>query len=202
MDNSNPGQQPAGAESQQQPQYPPPQPPVSQPPQPSSQGYAPPQPQFPAQPPYQQPVYQQPVVAPKKSNRNLFLILGGVLLLLVLGCVAFFGIIFVGIMGATQPMTNAGEAFMAALRDGNYSQAYNMCSPSLQSEVVDASGLEAALATTRPSKWSFSSSKVQSNTGQLDGSATLADGRQADLRLVLDKLGNDWKVSGARITPK
>jgi hypothetical protein len=149
-------------------------------------------------------VYQQP--ASKKSNKNIFLIIGGVLLLLVCGCVGFFvvlgGTIFGGVMAATQPMADAGERFMVAFRDGNYSSAYNMFTPSLQSEIGGQDRMEETLQASRPTKWSFNSRNISNDTGQLQGTMTLTDGREADFQLTLANVGGEWKISGIDIDPR
>lgn len=192
MSNFDPNQSPTDPQPQPQPQ---PQSQYSPPPQTQpAQGYSPPP----------QTVYQQP--APKKSNRNIFLIIGGVLLLLVCGCIgsvlAFGGAIFGGVMAATQPMTDAGDRFMTALRDGNYDSAYNMCTPSLQSEFGDVATFESRVQNSRPTTWTFNSRNISNDQGQLDGSATLANGSEADLRLVLRNVSNSWKIEGVQIEPK
>ena len=41
-----------------------------------------------------------------------------------------------------------------------------------------------------------------SHEGRLEGTARVADEREATVRLVLDRVGNDWKVSGFQIRPR
>lgn len=142
-----------------------------------------------------------PPAARAGRPRWLFAVLG-CLGLLIIGCIAFFGITFFAANNLTQPMSTAGESFMTAVRDGNYAAAYALCTPALQQELGDVSEFENTMQDNRPSKWNFTSRQVENNTGQLDGTATLQDGSEADVRLVLDQVGGAWKVSGINIHPK
>jgi hypothetical protein len=142
-----------------------------------------------------------PVAAPAKRPRWLFAVLG-CLGLLIIGCIAVFGVTFFAANNLTQPMSTAGESFMTAVRDGNYPQAYALCTPALQQELGDIEEFTSTMQDNRPTKWNFTSRQVNNNTGQLDGTATLQDGSAADVRLVLDQVGGAWKVSGINIQPK
>jgi zinc ribbon protein len=217
---SGPGYQPPAASG---PGYQPPPggPPAYQPPGTSGPGYQPPpagsQTYGPAgtsgpgyQPPPGGPAYAPPpagyagpppVAAPTGRPRWLFPVIG-CLGLLIVGCMAFFGFTFFVANNLTQPMSTAGESFMTAVRDGNYPQAYALCTPALQQELGDISEFESTMQDNRPKTWSFTSRKVENDTGQLDGTATLDDGSTADVRLVLDQVGGAWKVSGINIQPR
>jgi hypothetical protein len=85
---------------------------------------------------------------------------------------------------------------MAALRDGNYSRAFDLSSPDLQDEVGDASGLEAALSAKQPATWTFTSRSISNNNGQLSGTATYKDGTSGTVDMALSKFDNAWKVVG------
>lgn len=190
------------------PQYPAPpqqgapQPPGYQPPQ-QTQTYGPA-----AQPQYQQPAagyapppYQSPATAApagRRMGRNILLIVGGVVLLLLALCAILFFVVF----NATQPMADAGEKFMTSLRDRNDQQAYDLCTSALQTEFGDVATFTSRVDASRPTKWGFTNRNVSNGTGQLDGTATLTDGRDATVRLVLDNVNNAWKISGVQINPK
>ena len=178
---SSPGSQPSGTPPGEQPYSPPAgyTPPPAQPPQ----QYAPPQ----GYPPV-------PEVPAKKKSPLLIILLaiGGIILLCVLGVFLFVG----GIFGATQPVVDAGEAYMIALRDGNYDRAFDLSSPDLQNEVGDASGLEGALSSKQPATWTFTSRSINNNDGQLSGNTTYKDGTSGTVEMTLTKLNNAWKVVG------
>ncbi|MEO6457696.1 MAG: hypothetical protein ABIO92_05415 [Chloroflexia bacterium] len=176
----------------------------SQPYQPQATGYTQPtQETQPAQPGYTDaPQYPQPapvVTAPPPaksgSGRKIALIVGGVLLGLLLLCGILFGSLFAGVMGLTQPAVDAGEKFMAALRDGNYDRAFELSTPSLQQEVGDAQMLRDALESKQPTKWSFTSRNIQNDIATLGGTTTYANNEPGQVEMELRKVGNDWMVS-------
>ena len=161
--------------------------------QPPSPGYQPP----PGGPTYTPP----PAAAPAKRPRWLFAAIG-CLGLVIIGCIAFFAITFFAASNLTQPMTNAGESFLTAVRDGNYPAAFALCTPALQQELGDAQQFASSMQDIKLTKWDFSSRRIENNTGYLEGTATLSGGKQASLQLALDQVNGDWKVSGYNIQEK
>ncbi len=137
-------------------------------------------------------------------NKKTILIIAGAALLACACCVLVIAVAIGLGFGLTEPAATAGESFMTALKNGDYAQAYALCSPSLQKEVGNARGLETAITSAQavPSKWTFTSRNVSGDEGQIDGTATFANGREGTVRLVLVKAGNDWKVSGYNWTFK
>jgi hypothetical protein len=131
------------------------------------------------------------------------LIIGGVALLGCVGCGVLFGIGIAGGLFYTQSVAATGDAFMTALRDSNYTQAYNLCTPELQRELRSAQDLERSARSNnvRPTSWNFTSRNIEGDEGRLEGTAQLEDGREATVRLALDRVGDDWKVSGFQIRP-
>jgi hypothetical protein len=130
--------------------------------------------------------------------RKIVLIVAGAVLLLIVLCVVVLGGGIAAIFQATQPVADASERFMVALRDGNYQQAYDMCTPTLQAELNDASGLEEMLTTSnrKPSTWSFASRNINNDRGEVTGTATFADNTAGTVSIVLLKSGDDWKIDG------
>lgn len=130
--------------------------------------------------------------------RKVILIVGGVVLLLLVLCGVLFGGGILALMGATQPVVDASDKFMTALRDNNFTGAYDMCAPSLQSELGDAAGLEAFVKDggRQPATWNFTSRSINNDEGVVEGTATFAGGATGTARVVLSKVGNDWKISG------
>lgn len=132
-------------------------------------------------------------------NKKVLLIVGGLALVACLVCVVFVLLVVALGVGATQPAADVGEAFMAALKSGDYSQAYNLCAPALQKEVGgNAAGLERLVKNGRvePTGWTFTSRNVENNVAQLTGTATFTGNRQGTVRVTLNQIGNDWKVVG------
>ncbi len=109
-----------------------------------------------------------------------------------------------GVVSDLQNVGTAGENFMSALRDNNYSQAYNLCGDSLQKELSSPQGLESLIknGNVHPAKWNISSRNVNGDQGQLEGSVTFDSGKEGDLRITLGKAGSDWKVIGFNMKQK
>lgn len=108
------------------------------------------------------------------------------------------GAIVVGVMGATQPLADAGEKFMVALRDGSYAQAFEKGSPGFQREATNAAGLERIVkgGNVQPTAWGFNSRNISGDTGQLEGNVTFTGGRTGTASVMLAKIGDEWKISG------
>jgi len=138
-------------------------------------------------------------------NKKLLLIIAGVAVLLCIGLVVVVAVVGgLAAVGATQPTASTGDAFMTALRDGDFSQVYQLSSPSLQKEVGSAQKLERIIkdGKVQPTEWSFNSRNVSGDQAQLDGSATFTGDRDGTVTLVLAQSGNDWKVAGFNLQEK
>lgn len=149
-----------------------------------------------------QPLPPAAAPAPKTAKtRNVVLIVIGVVLL---GCVGLAVGLGGVVMNATQPVVTAGDAFLTALKDGNYDRAYALSTPGLQQKVQNAQGLQRTLGVSRlPLKsWSFSSRSVNNAEGHVAGSGELEDGRTVAIDLQFEQTGDDWKVSGFNIQPR
>ncbi len=131
-------------------------------------------------------------------NKKVVLIIGAVLLVCCAGIVAVAALGGLAALGTTQPAAQAGENFMSALKAGDYSKAYDLCAPDLQSELKDVQGLETMITggNVQPSKWNFTSRNVNNDTAQVEGNVTFTGDRSGTVSLVLNKMGNDWKVTG------
>lgn len=140
-----------------------------------------------------------PPDAPPKRGMSPLLIIGGIVLGLLLLCGIGGALLFGGVLSATQPVANAGDAYMAALRDGDFSKAYDMSAPALQQEVGDAEGLQTALSARQIASWSFTSRNISNNQGSLSGTATYTNGDTGPVEMSLIQVGNEWKVAGINL---
>jgi hypothetical protein len=131
------------------------------------------------------------------STRTVVLIGVGLVGLAIISCVIFAGGLFAGIMGATQPVVDASDAFLTALKDGNYDRAYALSSPSLQGELQNPQGFQRVLRVNRlPLKsWTFTNRSINNQQGQVAGNGELDDGRTVTIQLQLQLTGGEWKVS-------
>lgn len=121
--------------------------------------------------------------------------------LLVVVIAAFVTILIIVISAFTQPVVTAGDAFMSALKTGNYTQAYALCTPELQKELDSVSGMATLVEPNKPAQWSWSSRSIRNGVGQLDGSLTYADGKTGTVHLVLNQVGGDWKIASFSMNP-
>ena len=105
-----------------------------------------------------------------------------------------------------QEFVKTGDAFMTALKDGNYEQAYSLFVPELQKEVGAASNLQTMIKSNnaQPEKWSFNSfnvaTKNQTQTATMSGNVTYKDGRKGAVTLEMVKVGQDWKMTKFNLT--
>ena len=131
-------------------------------------------------------------------NKKTVLMILGAALVACACCVVVIAVALALGFGLTEPAATAVESFMTALKNGDYAQAYALCAPSLQQEVGTPRGLQVAItnAKAQPKQWTFTSRNVSGDEGQLDGTATFASGREGTVRIVVQKVGNEWKVSG------
>ena len=154
------------------------------------QGYAPP-------PGGPYPVTPAPPSERKRSPiLTILLVVLGVLIICGFGSALAFGALFGGVFAVTQPVVDAGDAYMRALRDGDYDTAFELSAPSLQQEAGNAAGIAAALSSKQPSTWSFNSRNINNNDGNVSGTTTYKDGTTGTVEISLTKIGNDWKVVG------
>jgi hypothetical protein len=133
---------------------------------------------------------------PPARGRSPLLIIGIIVLSLLLICGIGGAILFSTILNATQPVVDAGEAYLTALRDGDYSRAYDLSGPALQQEVGDAEGLQTRLGTRQLASWSVNSRNISNNQGSLEGTTTYTTGETGTFEMSLTQAGNDWKVVG------
>ncbi|MBI3914645.1 MAG: hypothetical protein HY327_10740 [Chloroflexi bacterium] len=137
-------------------------------------------------------------------NKKVLLIIGGVALgacLLCAGIIVVAGALGVGL---TQPAATVGDAFMTALKNGDYDAAYNLCAPSLQQELKSARNLETLVKNgkVQPTEWTFASRDISGDSGQLDGTVKFTGNREGTVRVVLAQVGGAWKVTGFNLKEK
>lgn len=121
--------------------------------------------------------------------------------LLALGGVALVALvagILILVLSLTRPVADGADAFMGALRDGRYEQAYARAAPSLQQEVGNAEGLAARIGPYRPRQWSWSQRKLRNGIGNVSGSATWQGGNGGTAQIELHQVNDQWRVVAFR----
>jgi len=112
--------------------------------------------------------------------------------------VAFVAIVFVLVFSLTRPVVDGADAFMGALKDGRYEQAYARAAPSLQRELGDAEGLAARIGAYRPQEWGWSQRQLRNGIGQVSGRATWQGGNTGTAELELHQVNDEWRVVAFR----
>jgi hypothetical protein len=133
---------------------------------------------------------------PPARRRSPLLIIGIIVLALVVVCGIGGALLVGGVINATQPVYDAGQTYMTALRDGDYNKAYDLSAPSLQQEAGNAEGLQSVLGTKPLASWNFTSRSINNNQGSLEGTTTYTDGSTGTVTMALTQVGNAWKVAG------
>ncbi len=132
------------------------------------------------------------------SNKKIILLIA-VLALLALGaCVLLVSMgVFAG-LSATKPVADVGNAFMTALKDGDYARAYGLCSTDLQSELSSPEALQALIeeGNAQPAAWKINSRNVSDDQGQLEGTVTFTGDRSGSLSIILARADKTWKIAG------
>jgi hypothetical protein len=116
------------------------------------------------------------------------------------GIAAFLAIVIVFAFVATRGIAQAGEQFLRELGDGQYDQAHAHLSPRAR-EVISRERLAArakALRLSRVASFSWSTRNVSGERGELEGTATLANGEVVPIALELAKTTQGWGVSSIR----
>jgi hypothetical protein len=128
-------------------------------------------------------------------NRTVIIISLAVLALLCICAVAALLIFGSTIWGLTAPAANQGEAFMQALKAGNFEGAYMLCDTSLQQEIGGIAQMEQSIAQTgmKPKSWIFTSRNVKNDIATLEG--TFVSSQEGTLKITLRKVGDTWKIT-------
>ena len=121
-----------------------------------------------------------------------FLAIGGVVL------VVFVAIVLTLVLSLTRPVVDGADAFMGALKGGQYEQAYARAAPSLQQEVGDANGLAMRVGPYLPREWSWSQRKLRNGIGNVSGSASWQSGNSGTAEIELHQVNDEWRVVAFR----
>jgi hypothetical protein len=99
-----------------------------------------------------------------------------------------------------------GIDFLTKLKSSDWPGAYNLCTPDLQKEVVSASELSKRITSGGAQPVSgvlttFSDIAPGDADTQIDGTGTFGSNRVGTIRLVLDRAGSSWRISGFNLKP-
>ena len=90
-----------------------------------------------------------------------------------------------------------GNSFLSALRDDDYRTAYNLCDPSLQTELVDQTNMQYEIERyeIQPVSWEIISSSVSPDQVELIGKAAFRQHSNGEFRLTLRWYEEGWKIA-------
>jgi hypothetical protein len=92
-------------------------------------------------------------------------------------------------------ISDAGNAFMTALKDGDHAASWDMLAVNVQEEIGSPEAWAEWASIRNFPEWKFTNTEFENTTGQMDGEATL-DGVTYTVTLIFDKVDDAWKVSG------
>lgn len=110
-------------------------------------------------------------------------------------------------VGSTQEVYAIGDAFLTALKEEDYDQAYAFFVPELQQQIGDVADLQSMIQDNmaQPDEWAWTSFKQSTGEGgvqtaSLEGSLTYLDEREGAVTLTLVKIGEEWKLTSFNLT--
>jgi hypothetical protein len=115
--------------------------------------------------------------------------------------IALFSLTSCGVVTNLQSVTDTGNAFMQALKDGDNSTSWNMLTQSVKDEIGGETAWADFTAPRNFDEWSFNSTNIENTTGVLEGEAKLDDETYI-ITLVMEANGDGWLISGINIELK
>ena len=115
-----------------------------------------------------------------------------------LGLIAFIAILFFVVFSVTGPVVGGADAFMGALKDGSYEQAYQRAAPSLQQELGSAKAFGDGIGAYRPREWSWSQRSIRNSVGNVSGGVTWQNGNTGTAEIQLHQVNGEWRVVAFR----
>lgn len=128
---------------------------------------------------------------PKRRWRVWHFVLIGVLGVAVLA----FAIVTL-VTALTRPVVDVADAFMTALKDGDFARASGHTTPALQRETGGAGGFARGIGAYRPATWSWSQRSIRNGVGRVSGSVTYQNGTNGSVRLTMSQIDDNWRVEG------
>lgn len=115
--------------------------------------------------------------------------------------ITLFSLTSCGVVSSLQSVTDTGNAFMQALKDGDSATSWNMLTKDVQNEIGGEAAWADWIAPRNFSEWSFNSTNIENSTGTLEGEAKL-DQDTYKITLVMEANGDGWLISGINIELK
>jgi hypothetical protein len=89
------------------------------------------------------------------------------------------------------------NSFLAALKNGDYQAAFDLCDPALQAELIDPSNFQIEIERyqIQPLGWETVSKRSSPDQAELVGSMEFLTTEIGSFRIILRKHAEDWKVA-------
>jgi len=133
----------------------------------------------------------------EKPGRSIFRIIAIVLVTIVVVGVGMF-LFFSSLIESTEAVADAGDAFLQAVSDDDYTAAYAMVAPSMQETMGGEAGLRERFIGSGLviATWDIRSRTVREDYGEVSGDVTLERGSTLEFEIIFDNVGEEWLVSG------
>jgi len=119
---------------------------------------------------------------------------------LLCGSIVFGLLSACGVVKGLSSAKAAGNAFMAALRDGKNDESYVMLTAELQQEIGGKDAWAQFTAPRNFASWNFDSTSISSGQAQLDGQGKVGSDLY-DITLVLQQTSTGWLIAGIHFFP-
>ena len=121
----------------------------------------------------------------------------------IVGAIVLGGLITAGVLAIviplTQPVVDAGNAFLEALDAQDFDAAYAMMSPELQNEVGE-NGLAEHFTNADLSDWSYSQRSIRNGVGRLNG-RVMWNGEATELTFFFTNIDGQWRLVSYDFVP-
>jgi hypothetical protein len=97
-----------------------------------------------------------------------------------------------------RPAVEVADAFMTAVKEADYAEAYELCDPELQAEFGSAEGLGTWMEERgiKPLIWHFLSRAERDDEIDLAGTGTFPADQVLAVKMVLVQVEGEWRVAG------
>ena len=136
------------------------------------------------------------------TGRRILLLVVGLGVLGCVCCAAFFAIGGYGLFQAGKPVIDAGNAYLQAIKDGDYAGAAAMETDTFRNSDGSAEDLSVIFGENKPDSWNINSFNIQNSNGTASGTMTDQAGQTRNIEIYMVKEGDDWKITGFDIAPQ
>lgn len=97
----------------------------------------------------------------------------------------------------TQPAVSAGEAFLDAVKNDRYQEAFSLMTPNAKKDIGNPHELKRIITESDliPGKWSVVSRSVTDKDGTMGGKMTTSVGSEFDYVIELQQINRKWLVN-------